>query len=166
MGEREIVAIAHNMRSAYNVGALLRTSDVFGIDTVYCTGYTPYPKQPDDPRSPGLIHKLDHKIHKSALGAEHTVRCRHHPGMPALLAELRAGGFVIAGLEVDACAVDISEYRPPQRLALILGEELAGIPRRVRESCDALLQIPMFGSKDSLNVAVAAGIALYSLRCH
>lgn len=161
----QIVAIAHNMRSAYNVGALLRTADVFAVSTVYCTGYTPYPEQRRDFRSPALISKLAHKIHKSALGAEFTVPCLHHPGISALLAELRADGFAVAGLEIDPRSVPIAGYRPPEKVALLLGEEVDGIPAKLRDSCDALLNIPMFGSKDSLNVSVAAGIALYSLRC-
>ncbi|GAB2743580.1 TrmH family RNA methyltransferase [Salinifilum aidingensis] len=162
---REIVAIAHNMRSAHNVGALLRTADVFSLSTVYCTGYTPYPEQDDDTRTPGLIHKLTHKIHKSALGAEQVVPCRFHPGIPALLTELRAAGFTIAGLERDDRAVALDEYAPPQRVALLLGEETSGIPDKLRSSCDVLLEIPQFGTKDSLNVSVAAGIALHRLRC-
>ena len=161
---REIVAVAHNMRSAYNVGALLRTADIFSLSTVYCTGYTPYPEQEYDSRSPALVSKLNHKIHKSALGAENVVRCLYHPGVPALLAELRADGFTIAGLELDDRAVNIAEYAPPGKVALLLGEEIAGIPAKLRNSCDVLLQIPQFGTKDSLNVSVAAGIALYSLR--
>lgn len=161
----EIVAVAHNMRSAHNVGALLRTADVFALSTVYCTGYTPYPEQARDFRSPALISKLNHKIHKSALGAEGLVRCLHHPGVSALLAELRTAGFTIAGLEVDDRAVSIASYAGAGKVALLLGEESAGIPAKLRESCDVLLQIPQFGTKDSLNVSVAAGIALYSLRC-
>ncbi len=163
--EREIVAVAHNMRSAYNVGALLRIADVFSLSTVYCTGYTPYPEQERDHRSPELIHKLNHKIHKSALGAEHLVRCLHHPGVPALLAELRSAGFTIAGLEIDDRSVTVANYTPPDKIALLLGEETAGIPAKLRGGCDVLLEIPQFGTKGSLNVAVAAGIAFYSLRC-
>jgi tRNA G18 (ribose-2'-O)-methylase SpoU len=160
------VAIAHNMRSAYNVGALLRTADVFALSTVYCTGYTPYPEQEHDFRSPELISRLNHKIHKSALGAEHTVRCLHHPGISALLSELRTDGFSVAGLEIDDRSVSIAGYRPPDKVALLLGEEVDGIPAKLRAGCDDLLQIPQFGTKDSLNVSVAAGIALYTLRCH
>ena len=162
---REIVAIAHDLRSTYNVGALLRTADVFGLSTVYCTGYTPYPEQEHDSRRPELIHRLNNKIQKSARGAQHLVRCLHHPGVPALLAELRADGFTVAGLEVDDQAVDLARYDPPDKVALLLGEETNGLTARLRTGCDVLLQIPQFGAKDSLNVAVAAGIALYSLRC-
>ena len=162
---REVVAIAHDMRSAHNVGALLRTADVFSLSTVYCTGYTPYPEQADDTRTPGLVHKLTHKIHKSALGAEEVVPCRFHPGIPALLTELRAAGFTIAGLERDDRAVRLDDYAPPQKVALLLGEETAGISDKLRSSCDVLLEIPQFGTKDSLNVSIAAGIALYRLRC-
>lgn len=162
---REIVTIAHNIRSTHNVGALLRTADVFDAHTVYCTGYTPYPEQQRDSRSPALISRLTNKIHKSALGAEETVGCLHHPGVPALLAELRGAGYTIAGLELDDRSVDLTGYEPPDKVALLLGEESAGIPAKLRTSCDVLLEIPQFGTKDSLNVSIAAGIALYSLRC-
>lgn len=162
---REIVVVAHNIRSAHNVGAFLRTADVFAVSTVYCTGYTPYPAQQGDTRTPGLIHRLTNRIHKSALGAEERVPCVPHPGVSALLAELRADGYAIAGLELDDRAVDIADVDPPAKLALLLGEETSGIPAKLRTSCDVLLEIPQFGTKESLNVSVAAGIALYGLRC-
>jgi len=164
-GAREIAVIAHNIRSAHNVGAILRTSDVFAVSAVHCTGYTPYPEQEGDTRTPGLIHRLTNRIHKSALGAEDRVPCVPHPGVSALLAELRAAGYVIAGLELDDRAVDIAEYEIPDKVALLIGEETSGIPAKLRTGCDVLLEIPQFGTKDSLNVSVAAGIALYGLRC-
>ena len=162
---RDIVAIAHNLRSTYNVGALLRTADAFDLSTVYCTGYTPYPEQDRDTRSPDLISRLSNKIDKSARGARELVRCVYHPGIPALLSELRADGFIIAGLEVDDRAVDLADYDPPDKVAVLLGEESGGIPAKLLTSCDVVLRIPQFGAKHSLNVAVAAGISLYSLRC-
>lgn len=163
---RSIVVLAHNLRSVFNVGSLLRTSDVFAVERVYVTGFTPYPSQPDDSRDPKLQAQLTKRMAKSAAGAEHTMPVTAHTDVYTLLDTLRAAGYTVAGLEVDADAVSTTDYRPPDRIALLLGDEVLGIEATLRERCDVLLQIPMYGQKSSLNVSVAAGIALHSLRTH
>lgn len=164
--QRSIVVVAHNLRSVFNVGSLLRTSDVFAVERLYVTGFTPYPSQPDDSRDPGLQAQLTRRIARSAAGAEHTMPVTHQSDVYALLGSLHAAGYTVIGLEIDAGAVPLVDYRPAARIALLLGDEVRGIEAPLRESCDMLLQIPMYGQKGSLNVSVAAGIALYSLRTH
>lgn len=160
-----IILIAHNIRSAHNIGALFRTCDGLGVERIIVSGYSPYPRLPGDARLPHIADKLTAQIHKTALGAEATVpfSYQEHPDFAAL----RAEGYVIAGLEQDPRSVTLSDYSPPARLALLLGEELGGIPAELRAECDVLLEIPMKGAKESFNVSVAAGIALYALtNCH
>lgn len=163
---RSIVVLAHNLRSVFNVGSLLRTSDVFAVDGVYVTGFTPYPAQQEDERDPALRERLTKRIAKSAAGAEHTVPVTHRPDVTDLLGTLRDDGYRVAGLEIDSDAWSLPSYSPPERVALLLGDEVYGLDTETRRRCDDLLRIPMYGRKSSLNVSVAAGIALYCLRTH
>lgn len=161
---RSVVVVAHNIRSTHNVGSLLRTGSVFAVDHVHVTGFTPYPAYEQDPRDPKLRDLQTRRLAKAAAGAESTMPFTRHDDVVALLDRLRADGYVVAGLEIDPVAVTIGEYAPGEKVALLLGDEVRGIEPEMRRRCDVLLQIPMFGLKDSLNVSVAAGIALYSLR--
>ncbi|GAB3279454.1 TrmH family RNA methyltransferase [Parasphingorhabdus pacifica] len=158
------MAIAHNLRSVHNVGSLLRTGEVFAVDKVYVTGFTPYPTHPGDERSEKLQARQTKQMAKAAAGAESTMPFERHPDVRELLDSLRAEGYVVAGLEIDEHAIDLADYAPPQKVALLLGDEVHGIDPVLRDGCDLLLQIPVHGNKSSLNVSVAAGIALYSLR--
>ncbi len=156
-----VVVIAHNIRSTHNVGAILRTSDGFGIHKVYCTGYTPYPTLPGDTRLPHLRDKLTKQINKTALNAKMVVE--QSDELEPALSALRADGYQLVALEQDPHAVQLPDFRPSQKIALLLGEEVHGIPKNILEQCDAIIEIPMKGSKESFNVSVAAGIALYEL---
>lgn len=156
--------IAHNLRSVHNVGSLLRTGEVFAADKVHVTGFTPYPTHPGDERDPKLQARQTRALAKAAAGAERTMPFERHDDVHELLDSLKADGYTVAGLELDPDAVDLAEYAPPEKVALILGDEVAGIAPELRDRCDVLLQIPIHGNKYSLNVSVAAGIALYSLR--
>lgn len=162
--QRSIVVIAHNLRSVHNVGSLLRTGEVFAADKVYVTGFTPYPTHPGDERSEKLQARQTRQMAKAAAGAERTMPFERHEEVYELLGSLREEGYVVAGLEIDPRAIDLAEYSPPQKVAVLLGDEVRGIDPALRDSCDLLLQIPIYGQKYSLNVSVAAGIALYSLR--
>lgn len=162
--QRSIVAIAHNLRSVHNVGSLLRTGEVFALDCVHVTGFTPYPAHPGDERDERLQARQTKALRKAAAGAELTMPFRRHPDVRALLDELRRDGYAVAGLEIDPDAVPLGDYAPGERVALLLGDEVSGIAEDLRDACDVLLQIPMHGRKRSLNVSVAAGIALHALR--
>jgi len=156
-----VIVIAHNIRSAHNVGAIFRTCDGFGVSQLILSGYTPYPTVPDDQRLPHIRDKLTAQIHKTALGAETTVPFRYCETPP--LAELARDGFSIVALEQSARSVQLPAFAPPERTVLLLGEEVAGITDELLDQCDTIIEIPMYGTKESFNVSVATGIALYQI---
>lgn len=157
----EIIVIAHNIRSTHNIGAIFRTCDGFGIKQLIISGYSPYPQIENDSRLPHIAEKLTTQIHKTALGAETTVPFTYQE-MPDL-SKLRSEGYAIIGLEQEHNSILLPDYNPPQKIALLLGEEVEGIAAPLREGCDTLIEIPMHGQKESFNVSVATGIALYGL---
>ena len=157
----EIIVIAHNIRSTHNVGAIFRTSEGFGVHKIILSGYTPYPALASDSRLPHISEKLTAQIHKTALGAETLVPFEYQE-IPDL-ESLKNNGFTIVGLEQDERSIMLPHYQPPQKIALLLGEEVEGITNELRGLCDDLIEIPMHGKKESYNVSVAAGIALYAL---
>lgn len=157
----QITVIAHNIRSTHNVGSIFRTCEGLGVEKLIFTGYTPYPMTSDDERLPHIVRKLESQISKTALGAEHLVPYQYCEFPP--LDKLRADGYRIVGLEQDARAIMLPAYKAPEKLVLLLGEEVEGITPELRAQCDDLIEIPMHGQKESFNVSVAAGIALYAL---
>lgn len=161
---REIVIIAHDMRSAHNVGSLLRTADGFGAK-VYLTGYTPYPELKDDGRLPHLSAKLTRQIHKTALGAEANRKLwQHRENLEDLLEDLKDQEFEIVALEQDEYSIPLPDYLPPEKVAILLGREVEGIEPELLKLCDKIVEIPMRGKKESFNVVEAATAALYHCR--
>ncbi|HSE29525.1 MAG TPA: TrmH family RNA methyltransferase [Candidatus Saccharimonadales bacterium] len=159
----QLVLIAHNIRSTYNVGSILRTADGFGVRKVYFSGYTPYPEQRDDPRLPHIRQKITSQIHKTALGAEVTMPSEFADDIFTLIKNLRDNGFTILALEQNKDSILLPNIRPTQKTALLLGEEVNGISDDLIKMCDMITEIPMQGKKESFNVSVATGIALYEL---
>src|SRR3989344_1118065 len=117
---RSIVLIAHNLRSAHNVGSLLRTAEGLGIDHVYLTGYTPYPVSKDDKRLPHLSRKIDAQISKTSLGAEQTLHWSHKEHIERVINDLRTRGFLIVGLEQTPAAGALHKFKTPEKEALIV----------------------------------------------
>ena len=157
----EIIVIAHNIRSIHNIGSIFRTAEGFGTSKIILSGYSPYPTIPHDTRLPHIRDKITRQIHKTALGAEILVPFEYLPEPP--LDQLRAEGFQILALEQSPRSVPLQEFRAPATFALLLGEEVHGIEPNLLATCDTILEIPMFGQKESFNVSVATGIALYQL---
>lgn len=153
--------IAHNIRSTHNVGSIFRTCEGFGINKIILGGYTPYPKIEGDTRLPHIANKLHDQIHKTALDAEDIVPFEYQE-QPDLQA-LKNAGYRIVGLEQDQRSVMLPAYKAPDKIALLLGEEVEGLTPDLRDMCDDLIEIPMSGQKESFNVSVATGIALYKL---
>src|SRR3989338_3234242 len=147
---KEIYLIAQNIRSLFNVGSLFRCADVFGAKEIYLCGYTGFP-----PRK---------EISKTALGAEEWVLWERHWQTHLLIKKLKKQGVKIAVLETGKKAKPLPEYRPKFPLALVVGSETKGVSKKILALADDIIQIPMRGKKESLNVAVAAAIALYGLR--
>jgi tRNA G18 (ribose-2'-O)-methylase SpoU len=157
----EIIVIAHNIRSTHNIGSIFRTCEGFGVSKIIISGYSPYPKMPNDKRIPHLEAKLTAQIHKTALGAETMVPFEYQDQPD--FTSFKNQGYRIVGLEQDKRSVLLQNYKAPQKIALLLGEEVNGITDNLLDQCDDLIEIKMTGKKESFNVSVAAGIALYQL---
>jgi len=165
MNNRDIVAIAHDIRSTHNVGSLLRTCEGLGVSHVYFTGYTPYPALPDgDTRLPHIAQKLTRQIEKTALGAESLVPWSQVDDVMSCIATVRAAGYAVVALEQTTGSTALPDFQPPQKIALLLGREVEGIDSALLALCDTCLEIPMFGQKESFNVVQAAAMALYQIR--
>jgi tRNA G18 (ribose-2'-O)-methylase SpoU len=152
-----IVALC-NIRSAHNVGSIFRTADALGVEKLYLCGITPQPGQPG---------KSGRELAKTALGAEHSVPWERARRAGDVIRKLRTQGFQIVGLEQDKHSCNIFSFRMPktkQKLLLLLGAEIGGIPRPLLEKCDRVIEIPMYGQKESLNVSVAFGVAAYIIK--
>lgn len=160
-----ITLLAHNIRSAHNVGSIFRTADGFGVERIVLSGYTPYPRLPNDTRLPHESEKITSLIHKTALGAEAIVPFEHLDTLDEWLKEnsLSDNPLSVYALEQSSTSRNIGSFNPGPRFALLLGEEVHGIEPSILEQCDHILEIPMHGEKESFNVSVATGIALYAL---
>lgn len=152
-GKTDCYVIANNIRSLFNVGSIFRTADAFGLSKVYLTGYTGRPDHMND----GL------KIGKVALGAEQWVPWEYHASATRLIKKLKSQGVQVVALENNVAAVPVRRFKPKKPCALVLGEEVKGIPKPILKLCDATVEIPMVGKKESLNVSVAFGIAAFGL---
>lgn len=161
---RQIVVIANDMRSALNVGSLLRTAEGLGVSKVYLTGYTPYPKSDADERLPHIADKLDKQISKTALGAEKLVDWETRQDLPGLLSEIKTNGYSLLALEQSSDSINLNDLVPEPNIALLLGTEVTGIPKELQALCDNTVEIPMLGSKESFNVVQAAAMTLYHLQ--
>ncbi len=159
----------HNIRSTYNVGAILRTAEGLGIEQVICSGYTPCDKNPN--MLPHQITKISHQIEKTSLGAEKYIPITYIDDIRKVLPQLKAEGYQIIGLEnrIDdgrkftlGSPALLSRLR--DKAVLILGEEVYGIDKSLYDYIDLFIEIPMVGQKESYNVSVAAGIALFALK--
>ena len=161
---RQIILIIHNVRSAHNVGSLLRTADGLGIEKVIISGISPYPAATADQRLPHIAAKTGRAIAKTSLGAESYTDWQHTDDLAAALDIYKQKGFEIIALEQTPAAVNIREYNPPNKVVLVVGNEISGIDKHALDLADKHLIIPMLGQKESFNVAVAGAMALYQLR--
>lgn len=164
----KLIVVLHNIRSCYNVGAILRTAEGFGVTQVVMSGYTP--RLHDVNLLPHLREKLDHEIHKTALGAEEMLGIYSCDDIISELKKRRKQGWQIVGLENNVGISPLYDlnWRGLKRVLsdkviLILGEEVEGIDYSLYDIIDLFLQIPMKGRKESFNVSVAAGIAMYGI---
>ena len=157
----KITLLLHNIRSTHNVGSIFRTAEGFGVERIVLSGYTPYPRLTSgDTRLPHIAEKLDRQIHKTALGAEKLVPFEYVENTEQWIDNYR--GPVVA-LEQTPSSVHLQDFTSPDEFALLLGEEVHGITPDLLEKCDSAVEIPMRGQKESFNVSVACGIALYGL---
>jgi len=162
--KRDIYLIADNIRSAHNVGSLLRTAEGLGINLVMLCGYTPYPSTKDDDRLPYIAKKINDRITKTALGAQETQKWKHFNSTIDAINSMKSKNIEIVGLEQTNESINLSDYEPKKSLCLIVGNEINGISKEVLDLCDYIVVIPMSGLKESFNVTSAASMALYYLK--
>jgi len=140
----------HNIRSMHNVGSAFRTADALGASNIFLSGYTPCPPRPE--------------ISKTALGAEEHVSWESVKDIHQLSKRLKENGYQIIALEQTHTSVLLDTFKPAtKKICIILGNEVTGVDDELLELSDHVVEIPQFGLKHSLNVSVAAGIALYDL---
>lgn len=149
------ILILENIRSAQNVGALFRTADAAGVSKIYLVGYTP------DPVDRFLRPRSD--IAKAALGAEKTIPWEHAKTISPLLKKLAKDGFQIISIEQSETSLDYKKIKTTEKVAFILGNEVDGVSKTALANSHHIAEIPMKGEKESLNVSVAGGIALFRM---
>lgn len=158
MKKMDSILILPDIRSAINVGAIFRTADAVGIDKIYLTGWTPRPTD--------KFGRIQKDIAKSALGAENFVSWEYKKSLPASIGKLKREGYKIIAIEQDERAVDyrkVSKLVGKEKMAIIMGPEVLGLDKKILDKCDIIAQIPMHGKKESLNVSVACGVALFRI---
>ena len=151
----ENILIIYNVRSVTNVGAMFRTADAAGINKIYLTGYTPTPLD--------RFGRIRKDMAKSALGAENFVAWEYEKNILSLIRKLKSEGYLIISIEQDEKSVNYKKVKLKNKNAFIMGAEVAGIPKNILLKCDIIAEIPMRGKKESLNVSVACGIALFRI---
>lgn len=158
-----LTLVLSNVRSAHNVGSIFRSADAFGIEQIMLCGITPYPEVRNDHRLPHVRLKATQMIAKTALGGEQTIPFRHIPRIESAIKELKTHGHKVVALEQHQKSVSLTQIEKSDKIALIVGNEVKGISERILAICDVIAEIPMRGKKESLNVSVATGVALYEL---
>ena len=153
--KQERVLLLDNIRSTHNVGAIFRTADAIGISKIYLGGITPAPLD--------RFGRKRKDIAKSALGAEETVVWEQANNFIETIQALKVEGYLIIALEQVEKSVDYKTLAPSEKTAVIVGNEVEGVSQSVLDLVDKVAEIPMRGTKESLNVSVSTGILLYRL---
>ncbi len=148
-GKGELIILAHNIRSAYNVGSFFRTADGAGVTKIVLSGYSARPPHTG--------------ISKVALGAETWLPWESVKNPGPWLKQMKKAGYTIAALEQTRSSKNIFEWKPKFPLILIVGNEVRGVSKGLQRYADVQLEIPMGGRKESLNVASAMAVAVYSV---
>jgi len=162
-----VVVLLHNIRSSHNVGSIFRTADAAGVEKLYLCGITPGPHD--------KYGSINQKLAKVSLGAENNVSYEHCKSTSALMSRLKKDGYKILALEQHKKSINIFSARDGsafggkfkinknKKYALVLGEETKGLPQSILKKSDKILEIPQIGKKESLNVSVAFGVAVFHL---
>jgi len=142
-----VYVLLDNVRSAFNTGSMFRTADAAGVTKMILSGITPYPPH--------------NKLQKTALGALESVRWEYVEDVLSAVQKLKEQGIPIISVELDPRAVSYDTFAYPDRFCLVMGHELMGVNEKILDISDHIVQIPMHGVKNSLNVAVSFGIVVY-----
>ncbi len=146
---RPIHVVLDNIRSAYNVGSIFRTCDAALVEKVYCCGITAHPP--------------NHKLKKTSLGAARFVPWEHFGSTLDAVAAIKERGVPVFALEVTDRSEDLFKIDVPSPVAIVLGSEVEGVAQEVLAAADRIVAIPMAGFKNSINVSVAAGVAIFEI---
>ncbi|MBU6232057.1 MAG: TrmH family RNA methyltransferase [Patescibacteria group bacterium] len=153
---RDIRLLLDDIRSVHNAGSIFRTAECAGVSMIYCFGTTPMP-----------LDRFGQKrkdFAKVSLGAEDLVGWEHVADWKPLIKRLKKEGFKIIAVEQSTKSVDHRRLRSDSKMLLILGNEVDGVSKPLLDSSDLIAEIPIHGKKESLNVSVAAGVALFSIQ--
>lgn len=153
--KKTCVLILEDIRSVENTGSIFRTAEGMGVSKIYLTGITPTP-----------LDRFGRKradFAKVSLGAEGMLEWEYSKDIGPVIEDLRSQGFKIVSLEQSGNSKDLKEYDSPELFALIVGNEVEGVSEEALKLSDEVVEIEMKGEKESLNVSVSAGIALYTL---
>jgi tRNA G18 (ribose-2'-O)-methylase SpoU len=153
-----MILILHNIRSVHNVGSIFRTADAAGVSKIFLSGYTPLPVD-----HYGLPRKDFAKV---SLGAEKTIPWEHYKTIASVIKKLKKENYYIVAIEQDKKSTPLFEFKAPKdkEVVLVLGNEVLGISKASLALCDEIVEIPMYGKKESLNVSVAAGIVMFEIK--
>ena len=151
MSKKEMIVVLDNIRSRENVGSIFRTADAVVVAKMYLCGITPIPPH--------------EKISKTALGAETYVPWKYHAQAWRLLRKLKAESekLKVIGLEQTQDSQNLFKFKSKFPLVLVVGNEVNGLSPQILKYCDKKISIPMYGKKESLNVSVPTGVALYTI---
>ncbi|MES2223760.1 MAG: RNA methyltransferase [Patescibacteria group bacterium] len=155
MKARKVIIILDNIRSNHNVGSIFRTADALGVSKIYLCGTTPKP-----------IDRFERpvgEIAKTALGAEKSISWEYAKTTLGVIKRLKKNGTEIIAIEQFDNSVDYKKVKPKEDVAFVLGNEVDGVNKNILKLCDVVAEIPMKGGKESLNVAVACGTALFRI---
>ncbi len=153
--KNQVVLILDNIRSNHNVGSIFRTADGAGVGKIYLCGTTPSPLD--------RFGRVVGEIAKTALGAEHSIEWEYVKTTGSVVRKLKKEGYKIIAIEQSKNSVDYKKVKVGEKSAIIVGNEVEGISKSVLKLCDTVAEIPMQGKKESLNVSVATGIALFRI---
>jgi len=153
--QKEFYVICDNIRSLENIGSIFRTSDALGVAKIFLCGISG--------KLPAWENGLHKKIAKTALGAEKTVSFEYYKNISKLIDKLKNSRINIIGLEQSKESIEYTKFKPKFPLALIVGNEVKGVSKKILKKCDEIIYLPMYGQKESLNVSVAFGVAGYNI---
>lgn len=151
----EIVLILDNIRSTHNVGSLFRTADAVGVNKIFLCGTTPSPID--------RFGRERNDVAKVALGAEKNIEYESVTSTKEAVLRLKGDGYQIIAIEQAPKSVDYKKVTPKFPVAFVLGTEVTGLSKEILDRCDVVAEIPMAGEKESLNVVVAGGVALFRI---
>lgn len=152
---KTVAVLLHNIRSTHNVGSIFRTADALGISKIYISGYSPTPLD--------RFGKPRKDIAKVALGAEKTIPWEYDASPEKIIKKLKSEKYEVVALEQTKNSVDYKKVKVSYPLLFVVGNEVDGVEEKLLKQSDVVVEIPMMGDKESLNVSVAFGVAMFRI---